>query len=101
MKKKFVALLLPLVLVGCGSFPLGHVHAPTGNAKSQTDLDTLFCKDQAYQAANTAERQVGAFLAGLTIIGTPIAIEADKAKQREVFKGCMEGKGYRITPPTT
>jgi hypothetical protein len=98
MKK--VVLLAALALIGCGSFPLGYVHAPDGVTKVQMEQDMLVCKDRAFHEANTNERQAGSFLAGLTIIGAPIAIEAEKAKQREVFKFCMENRGYRVTPPS-
>src|SRR5437660_778989 len=34
----------------------------------------------------------------MTLIGAPVAFESDKAKQREVFKSCMEAKGYVVEP---
>ena len=62
-------------------------------------IDNLTCKDQAKLAANTAERQAGAFALGFTIVGAPLAFELEKAKQREVYKSCMEARGYRVLPP--
>lgn len=62
-------------------------------------LDNLTCKDKAQIEANTASRQAGAFALGLTIVGTPIAFELEKSKQREVYKDCMEKLGYRVLPP--
>src|SRR5262249_46469082 len=59
----------------------------------------LTCKDQVKLEANTAGRQAGAFALGLTIVGAPIAFELEKAKQREVYKSCMEARGYRVLPP--
>ena len=38
----------------------------------------LVCKDNAKNEANTAARVAGSFVAGLTIIGAPIAIEEEK-----------------------
>lgn len=97
MQKLFIATSIA-VLAGCGSFNLGYVQAQAGKTADQQQLDTLACKDQAYHEANTAGRHVGSFLAGMTIIGAPIAIEAEKAKQREVFTACMQDRGYTITP---
>ena len=98
MKKAILAIPV-ITLVGCGSFPLGMAYAPPGVPKAQLEMDVLVCQDRAKNEANTSERQVGSFLAGMTIIGAPIAIEAEKAKQREVFKQCMENRGYRVEPP--
>jgi predicted small lipoprotein YifL len=86
-------------LVGCGSFPLGTVYPIQGQTAPQRDADMLVCKDRAKNEANTDARVAGSFLAGLTIIGAPIAIEAEKAKQREVFAQCLTERGYRVEPP--
>jgi len=45
-------------------------------------------------------RQAGAFVLGLTIVGAPVAFELERAKQREVYKSCMEARGYRVVPPS-
>jgi uncharacterized lipoprotein YajG len=97
--KKIALLAAITILAGCGSFPLGMAYAPPGVPKAQLEMDVLVCQDRAKNEANTNERQVGNFLAGMTIIGAPIAMEAEKAKQREVFKVCMENRGYRVEPP--
>ena len=89
-----------LALTGCGTFQLASGVIPlTSKTLEQQQLDNLQCKDQAKLEANTTGRQTGAFLLGMTIVGAPVAFELEKAKQREVFKSCMEAKGYRILPP--
>jgi hypothetical protein len=89
-----------LTLTGCGTFQLASGVIPlTSKTQEQQQLDNLQCKDQAKLEANTTARQTGAFLLGMTIVGAPVAFEIEKAKQREVFKSCMEAKGYRILPP--
>ncbi|HOY78804.1 MAG: SHOCT domain-containing protein [Zoogloea sp.] len=88
-----------LLLSGCGTFSLaGKITPPTGKGQDQQQLDLLACKDQARLAANTAERQAGAFLLGLTIVGAPVAYELEKSKQREVFAACMSQRGYEVAP---
>ncbi len=91
-----VLLAVGAVVAGCGNFPLGNVKPQAGKTADQEKLDVLVCKDQARLASDTAGREVGAFFLGLTIIGTPAAIAMDRAKQREVFKSCMEAKGYVV-----
>ena len=92
-------LVLPLVVAACGTFPLsGGTSPPAGKSADQHQLDILVCQDQAKLAANTAARQTGAFLLGLTIIGTPVAFELEKAKSREVFAQCMTARGYTVQP---
>ena len=89
-----------LVLTGCGTFQLSSGAIPNSpKTQEQLQLDNLSCKDQAKLEANTAGRQTGAFLLGMTIVGAPVAFEMEKAKQREVYKSCMEAKGYRVLPP--
>lgn len=92
---------LVVVLSGCGTFQLASGVVPySSKTQEQQQLDNLACKDQARLEANTTERQTGAFLLGMTIVGAPVAFEMEKAKQREVFKTCMEAKGYRVLPPS-
>jgi hypothetical protein len=98
--KAFTTLGLTVLLTGCGSFMLGYVQPQAGKTAQDQQLDTLVCKDRAKTEANTSARQAGSFLAGMTIVGAPIAIEAEKAKQREVFTQCMGEKGYQVRPPT-
>ena len=98
MKRLSVAAIC-LAVAGCGSFPLGTVYAAKGQTTQQRDAEMLVCKDRAKNEANTDARVAGSFLAGLTIIGAPIAIEAEKSKQREVFAQCMTERGYRVEPP--
>lgn len=96
--KRLALLTIPLLCTACGTFNLGNVHQQAGKSKEQQQLDTLTCKDQARLAANSSERQAGAFLLGLTIVGAPVAFEMEKSKQREVFTNCMQERGYAITP---
>lgn len=99
MNKKLTLAFWPVpILSGCGTFNLGNVRAQSGKTAEQQQLDTLTCKDQANLAANSAGRQTGDFLLGLTIVGTPVAIEREKAKEREVFAECMTKLGYVVTP---
>ena len=89
-----------LILSGCGTFQLASNSIPLSpKTREQMQIDNLSCKDQAKLAANTAERQAGAFALGFTIVGAPLAFELEKAKQREVYKSCMEARGYRVLPP--
>lgn len=92
-------LILCLFLAGCGTFPLGVSYAEKGQTQQQLHADILWCKDQAKTAADTPGRQVGSFIAGLTIIGAPVAYENEKQLQRDVFKACMTDKGYRVELP--
>jgi hypothetical protein len=98
MCRKIVTVLLSWVVSACGTFTLGNVRPQAGKTAEQQQLDTLTCKDQANLAANTAGRQTGDFFLGLTIVGTPFAIEREKAKEREVFTDCMQKLGYVVTP---
>lgn len=98
LKQSLLAACL-MGLAGCGSFQLASGVMPVRpKTQEQMQLDTLACKDRAKLEANTAERQAGNFIAGMTLVGVPIAIEAEKAKQREVFKTCMEERGYHVNP---
>jgi hypothetical protein len=96
--RKTILLVLTCGISSCGTFPLGNVHPQAGRTAEQQQLDTLTCKDQANLAANTAARQTGDFFLGLTIVGTPFAIEREKAKEREVFTSCMQTRGYVVSP---
>ena len=98
MKKSVISIAVVTgLLTGCGTFNLGYVQPQAGRTSEQQQLDTLTCKDTARLAAESGDRQVGNFLLGMTIVGAPIAYELDRSKQREVFKECMQGKGYSIT----
>lgn len=86
-----------LLLVGCGSFQLAsNISDYSGRTRDQVRLDILDCKDEAKTFANSGEKQVRAFMLGLTIIGTPVAYAADRADQRSAFRDCMESRGYRV-----
>ena len=94
-------LLVAALLTGCGTFQLASgIYPPPGKSSDQQQTDILVCKDQAKNEANTAGRQAGAFLLGMTLVGAPVAYELEKSKQREVFSECMTARGYRITPAT-
>ena len=91
---------ITIFLTGCGTFQLSSGAVPLSyKTQDQMQIDNLSCKDQAKLEANTAERQAGAFALGLTIVGVPLAYELEKSKQREVYKSCMEKRGYRVLPP--
>lgn len=85
--------------LGACEFSLGTVQPYPGATKSQMSLDIAVCKDFAFKQAGTPDRQAGAFLMGLTIVGAPVAFEIDKATQREAFAACMASAGYGVTPP--
>jgi hypothetical protein len=97
MRGTMLLALLTFGVAACGTFNLGNVRPQTGKTAEQQQLDTLTCKDQANLAANSAGRQTGDFLLGLTIVGVPVAYEMDKAKQRQVFADCMQARGYVVT----
>lgn len=99
MKKIILIFTVVGILYGCGTFSLGTAIPQVPKTSNEQQLDSLDCKDKARLAASTAERQVGAFLLGMTIIGAPAAFELDKSKQREVYEECMEGKRYKVIPP--
>ncbi len=97
---RVIAVLATVLLTSCGTFQLSSGAIPiTPKTQEQQQLDTLSCKDQARLEASTAGRQTGAFLLGMTIVGAPLAFELEKSKQREVYKTCMEARGYRVLPP--
>jgi hypothetical protein len=98
--KTLYTLALALPLAGCGSFPLGTSDPQQSQTRAQIDSDILFCKDKAKTEANTDARQVGSFIAGMTIIGIPLAVESERAKQREIYAACMGERGYRVVPPS-
>ncbi len=89
-----------VLLAGCGSFPLGTSYPQNGQTQAETDSAILVCKDRAKTEANTDARVAASFVAGLTIVGAPIAIAAERSKQREVFAQCMKERGYVVIPPT-
>jgi hypothetical protein len=97
MRRTTLLALLTFGVVACGTFNLGNVRPQVGKTSEQQQLDTLTCKDQANLAANSAGRQTGDFLLGLTIVGAPVAYEMDKAKERQVFADCMHVRGYVVT----
>ena len=98
MKKSVISIAVVTgLLTGCGTFNLGYVQSQAGKTADQQQLDTLTCKDTAKLVSESGDRQVAQFLLGFTIVGYPIAYELDKSKKREVFKECMQGKGYSIT----
>lgn len=96
---RLILLALVLPLAGCGTFPLGTSYPEHGQTQAETDQSILFCKDQARDAANTDGRVAASFIAGLTIVGAPIAIAEERRKQREVFAECMTARGYRVRAP--
>src|ERR1700722_19764472 len=81
-KSTMLLLVFACCVTACGTFNLGNVRPQAGKTAEQQQLDTLTCKDQANLAVNSAGRQTGDFLLGLTIVGTPVAIEREKAKER-------------------
>lgn len=98
MSKLLLTLLISASVSGCGTFQLSGGTSQAGKTADQHQLDVLTCQHEGKMAASTGARQTGAFLLGLTIIGTPVAFELDKAKQREVFAQCMTARGYTVAP---
>lgn len=98
MKK--LILLACVGLTACGTFPLGTSYPQRGQTQAETDAAILYCKDRASTEANTDARVAGSFVAGLTIIGAPIAIAEERRKQREVFAQCMTERGFKVVAPT-
>lgn len=96
---RVVVLCACLAVTACGGFPLGTVQPQLGKSASDMQLDVAICKDLAFKQAGAPDKQVAAFLMGLTIVGAPVAFEIDKATQRSVFRDCMEGLGYRVVAP--
>jgi hypothetical protein len=97
MKTAFT-IITCVTLCGCATFNLGTVKAQEGRTADQQQLDTLTCKDQAHLAAEGAGQQTKEFLLGFTLVGYPVAVASDKAKQRDAFTSCMTAKGYVVTP---
>lgn len=97
MKK--LMLLSCVALSACGSFPLGTSYPQNGQSRDETRQQILVCKDQSEVETNTDARVAGTFLAGLTIVGAPVAIAAGRAKQREIFAQCMTTHGYKVVAP--
>lgn len=94
--RKIIVVLLALGTAACGTFQLGVAYPPEWKSRDTAQLDMLVCKEEARNAANTSERQAGNFLLGATLVGSAIAYEMEKQKQREVWKSCMEQRSYRI-----
>ncbi len=92
------ALLLCLALTGCGTYPLGTVYG--GVTPRQREVDMMVCKDQAHTQVDTNARQAVGFLAGVTLVGAPIAIHAEREAVKGAFAECMRGRGYEVVPST-
>lgn len=100
MSPRIFILLVPMICAGCGTFRLGYVTtAAPGKTVDQVKLDNLICKDKARLEAESAGNQVGDFVLGLTIIGTPIAYAHDRQVQRDTWSACMREAGYTVAPP--
>lgn len=93
--RRWAAFAAAFLLSACATVQLGTVHAPAGTTAEQRDLAVLVCKDEAREAIEA--RAIGDFAAGFTLVGAPIAIRLDNAKQRAVFGACMTKKGYGVT----
>lgn len=96
---KRLILVACVALAGCGSFPLGHYQGQQGQTRAQADQDVLYCKDWAKTETDTNARVAASFLAGLTIIGAPLAIHSAQERQRELWAQCMTERGYKVDPP--
>ena len=100
MNRSTIAVLAATAIcLGCGSYPLGTAFGERGQSKDEARLATLECQDRARNEANSDARVAGAFIAGLTIVGAPIAIAEERRKTREVWQDCMFSKGYKVVPP--
>lgn len=95
--RKALTLLSVVLLAGCGSFPLGTSFPLQGQTQAQTDLDILVCKDRAYAADTSSDRQVTQTAkAFIPLAGVPMVIDDSKQYQRAVFTQCMTARGYRV-----
>ena len=99
MKKTLSIAGLCFALSGCGTYSLGRAFPQNGETQDQVRLAVLDCQDRAKNEANSDGRVAASFVAGLTIIGAPIAIAEERRKTREVWQDCMKAKGYRVEPP--
>ena len=99
MKKAWAITGLCLAFSGCGTYPLGRAFPQNGETQDQVRLAVLDCQDRAKNEANSDGRVAAAFIAGLTIVGAPIAIAEERRKTREVWHDCMKAKGYRVEAP--
>jgi hypothetical protein len=100
MNRSTIAVLAATAICsGCGSYPLGTAFPERNQSKDETRLAVLECQDRAKNEANSDARVAGSFVAGLTIVGAPIAIAEERRKTREVWQDCMLAKGYRVVPP--
>jgi hypothetical protein len=94
MRRTILIVLLACGVTACGTFNLGNVRPQAGKTSEQQQLDTLTCKAQASLAVNSAGRETGDFLLGMTIVGAPVAYEMDKSKNppvRPQFEQWWEG----------
>lgn len=98
-RSTIAVLVVAAACSGCGSFPLGTAFPERGQSKDEMRLAVLECQDRARNEANSDARVAGAFVAGLTIVGAPIAIAEERRKTREVWQDCMLARGYRVVPP--
>jgi hypothetical protein len=101
--KRVLGVSVCIGCAGCGTFQLANSVTPnSAKTTDQVQLDTLVCKDRAKTEAETAEKQARAFVLGatLSVIGSGIAYDTEKADQRRVFRDCMEAKGYMVVAAT-
>jgi len=61
------------------------------------DIDMLVCKDEAARSVQSGGYVAGDVAAGATGVGIPIAVHYERKREREVFKTCMNTKGYEVT----
>jgi ribosomal protein L32 len=100
--KRLSAISLTVLCSACGTVKLADTIVPHDTKTSdQQQIDILTCKDQAKLAVSSAGRQTGDFFLGLSVVGIPLAIAMDNAKQREVFASCMATHGYTTTLGST
>jgi hypothetical protein len=96
---RLAILATSLLCAACGSYQLGTVRSPPGRTMVERDTAILLCKDEAKNAASTADMQAAGVFLGLTVIGYPAAYGMVKDKERSAFSECMEKRGYTVVPP--
>jgi hypothetical protein len=63
--------------------------------------DVLVCKNRVETEMAKCDFRclMGAAFIGLTVVGLPFSIAADRAKERKIFAECMTEFGYAVLPP--
>ena len=93
------ALILALLLGACAPYHLASSGKPPSGAIAQTDIDA--CRSIAVADNSTAADRAAGFVAGMTLIGAPIAYEVHKGRVRQAFVDCLTARGWMGVTPAT